>query len=253
MSLLRNITRGLRSLFRKEQVDQELNEELGAYLEMAAEEKMKQGMSRKEALRAVRLERGNLEGTKEVVRSAGWESFVETMWRDLRYGLRVLRKNPGFTAVAVLTLGLGIGLNTAIFTLFDALTLRPLPIRDPTAVVNIYQHIQDKAGGYRSFSYPEFVALRESNGVFSGLIAYSWVPAEIVMPNRSTVDGAEEAHGLIVTANYFQLLGGEVAFGRPFLPEEDEAGGAHAVIVLSTNSGQSTSILTGRLSERVSR
>ena len=94
MSLLRNIRGGVRSLFRKEQVDRELDEELRAYQEMAAEEKMKDGMSRKEALRVVRLERGSLEVTKEVVRTGNWESLVETCWRDLRYGLRVLRKNP---------------------------------------------------------------------------------------------------------------------------------------------------------------
>src|SRR5579863_9551971 len=109
MSMLRNIASGLRSLLRKERVSQELDEELNAFLEMAAQEKMKQGMSRKDALRAVRLEQGNLEVTKEVVRSAGWESLLETCWRDLRFGLRTLRKTPGFTATAIVTLSLGIG------------------------------------------------------------------------------------------------------------------------------------------------
>lgn len=131
MSLLRNVARGLRSLFRKEQVNRELNEEMGTYLEMAAAEKMKDGMSQKEALRAVRLEQGTLEVTKEIVRSVGWESFLETCWRDVRFGVRTLLKSPAFTTVVVLTLALGIGANTAIFTLIDAVILRSLPVANP--------------------------------------------------------------------------------------------------------------------------
>ena len=142
MSLLRNITKGLRGLFRKEQVSEELGEEINGFLEMATEEKMKQGMRQKEAVRAVLLERGSVEYGKEIVRSGGWEFFVEMCWRDLHYGARMLRKNPGFALVAILTLALGIGANTAIFSVVYTVLLKALPYPQADRLVMVYENVQ---------------------------------------------------------------------------------------------------------------
>ncbi len=176
MSLLRSLSDGLRSLLRKGQVSQELDEELNGFLEMAAEEKVKQGMSRKEALRVVRLERGSLEVTKEVVRSAGWESFVETCWQDLRFAARMLGKNPGFAAAAVVTIALGVGINVGIFSILNGAALRLLPIPRAEQLVSVSQiflqrTIRNTHGETSMFSYSEYLDYRDHNHVFSGLVA----------------------------------------------------------------------------------
>src|SRR6266550_3251800 len=186
MSLLRSIASGLRSLFRKERVEGDLDEELRGFLDMAAQEKMKEGMSSKDALRAVRLERGSLEVTKEVVRSAGWESVMETYWQDLRFGLRVLTKNPGFTTVAVLTLALGIGANAAIFNTANAALWRTLPVgvAEELRRSGIFSDVITRTDDGLSFSY---------NG-----------------------SGAERVVGEVVSPNFFAFLGIRPALGQGF-------------------------------------
>src|SRR6266481_182112 len=179
MPTLRTIVDGLRSLFRKQRVDAELDEELRGFLEMAAEEKMKQGASRKGALRAVRLELGNIEAAKEVVRDARWESFPETCWQDLRFALRMLRKNPGFTTVAVLTLALGIGANTAMFTLIDAVMLKSLPVPNPTQLYRLGDNNNccvmtgtQNQGSFVLYSYPLYEDLLDHTAEFTDLAAF---------------------------------------------------------------------------------
>jgi predicted permease len=228
MSFLRNITKGLRSLFRKEQVDRELDEELAAYLEMEAAEKMRQGVSRKDALREVRLERGSLEVTKEIVRSGAWESFVETCWQDLRFAARTLHKSPSFTAVAVLTLALSIGANTAIFSIINGLMLRTLPVRDPGQLVELL-HQYPGEPAFNGFSWDAYRIMRDGNHVFSDLIVGSLnfvtVRADKLQPQTVFVGSVGET--------FFQTLGVRPAAGRLIGPEDVHMGYHSPVAVVS--------------------
>ena len=226
MSLLRSIAGGLRSLFRKEQVSQELDEELNGFLELAAEEKMKQGMSRNDALRAVRLERGNLEVSKEAVRAAGWESIVETCWQDLRFGARMLRKSPGFTVVAVLTLTLGIGATTAIFSVVDAVLLRPLPYRDPSRLVSLYED-RTRDGFPRKEFTPANYADCKTQQIFEDISA----GVEDFFNLSASGGDPEKLMGERFTWNIFPLLGVKPLLGRVFQAEEDRPGFEHVTLI----------------------
>ena len=223
MSLLRNLATGLRSLFRREQARQELNEELGAYLEMAAAEKMKEGMSRKEALRTARLELGSLEMSTEELRSAGWESFVEPFWQDLRHAIRLLRRSPVFTIVAMVSLALGIGANTAIFQLIDAVRLRSLPVKEPSELVTV--QLSDKTGirGHQTTSYSVLTnliweKLRDNQDVFSGVLAWD-------SNNFNLAPGGEVrlAQGLFVSGDFFRVLGVQPHAQQPSKPRPFES------------------------------
>ena len=248
MSLFRNFATGLRSLFRKNQVDRELEEELAAYLEMEAAEKMRQGVSRKDALREVRLERGSLEVTKEIVRSGGWEFFVETCWHDVLFGLRMLAKSPGFTATAVLTLVLGIGANTSIFSLLNAVMLQSIPVRHPEQLVvlrwSVHELPEESNIGTSSygdclwvpgvhqscsFSYPMYKAILARTSVFSSVLAMAGAGQLDLSGNGP----ASLVGGELVSGNYFDTLGVSSALGRTLAPSDDQPG-ATPVIVLSS-------------------
>jgi putative ABC transport system permease protein len=147
--------------------------------------------------------------------------------RDLRYSLRTLRKNPGFTVVAVIALALGIGVNTSIFSLYNALALRPLPVKDPGRVVRLFQtHFGESGAGV--FSYPEYVDYRDRNPVLSGVAAWSWASAVM-----GSGDRVEDVKAMFVSGNYFDVLRADTAAGRTFVPEEDRTPDSHPVVVLS--------------------
>jgi len=210
MSLLRSITSGLRALLRKERAEGELDEELRGFLDMAAEEKMKQGMSRKEALRAVRLDRGRADVAKEEVRSAGWESFVETCWQDLRFGLRTLRKSPGFTTLAVLTLALGIGANTVIFSAVYAVLLKPLPFKDSDRLVFIEKKNPPRGWTRNPISPAEILAWRDQSGAFEDIAAYTLQTCVLTGAGEAEEDPCE-----VISSNLFPLLAVAPSRGRP--------------------------------------
>src|SRR5262249_52311295 len=126
---------GLRSLLRSHQAEEDLNHELREFLNACIDQKLRAGMDLADAARAARLEIGSMEAVKDRVRDVGWESMIESAWRDTRYAIRGLRKSPGFASAAVLTLALGIGATTAIFSLLDTVMLRFLPVEDPESLV----------------------------------------------------------------------------------------------------------------------
>jgi predicted permease len=228
MTLLRKLADGLRSLFRKAAVCQELDEELDGFLEMAVQEKMKSGMLRAEALRAVRLERGTTEITREIVLSAGWGFFVETCWRDLCFGVRVLRKTPGFTAVAILTLALGIGAVTAIFSIVDTILLKPLAYKDPgklyaaseSAVkfAAIYPRIPVNASHFRSWQ--EQCRYCESGALLN--------PASFNLTGKGD---PEVVDGATCTWPLFHVLCVQPQLGRTFEESDDQPGASNFVVI----------------------
>ena len=218
--------------FRRNYWDGERARELEAYLDLETQENIARGMTPVEASYAARKKLGNLTQIREEIYTMNSIGFLEILWQDLRYGFKALAKNPGFTAVAVLTLGLGIGVNTTVFTAFNAIALKPLPVKDPDSLVRLEQWFEHGGRGdiQYAFSYPEYLYFRDHNRAFSNLIAVSW---PVLVLDSSPSGELRNLAGQLVSQDYFTGFGVGAVLGRTFLSEEQQVSGAHPVIVLS--------------------
>ncbi len=216
----------LTNLFGREKKEDELDSELQSFLEFAEARHRERGASPEEAYRAARLELGGAEQVKETVRDAWAGALLDSLWRDVRYGVRALRRNPGFTLVVVLTLALGIGANTAIFSLVHGVLLAPLGYDDPDRLALVWFRY-DAAGQTRNpGSGPELLDLRERSRRFKSF-AGIWSTT-----GSLTGEGdPEQVRVGLVTANFFEVLGAQPAIGRAFVPEEEGAEGAGAILL----------------------
>jgi len=205
--------------FNRQRKDHELLKEIESHLQMHIEDNLRMGMTPEEARRQAMIKLGGVELTKEGCRDQRSLLWVETLLQDVRYGARMLRKNPVFTAVAVLTLALGIGINAGIFTILNAAAFRPLPLKSSDQLVSLFQSFDASRGqihrnvyGDRNrVSYSEYKAYRDNNRVFSGLIAYA--------PSVTATLGGERPQpvsGALVSWNYFDVLKAHPSLGRGF-------------------------------------
>ena len=231
---LRILAARFRRLFAKqetrEQEEFEIDEEIRAHLRQLTERYVAQGMSRADAMAAARRQFGNLAVHQEDRHETQSINWLENLWRDVRYGVRQLRRNPLFTTVAIATLAIGIGANTAVFTLLDQLVLRLLPVQDPSRLVMIWPEGPNfgNNNGNRVVSYPFCSDLRKSPALESVMCAYNtW--------ETISIDGSSESLNTeLVSGNYFDTLGVKPAVGRVFHSTlDDQVYSGHPSIVLS--------------------
>jgi putative ABC transport system permease protein len=215
----------IRSLVRRRTVESELNEELLFHLERQIAENVKSGMTPGDARRSALIEFGGVESMKEECREARKASWIHDFAQDVRYAGRVLRKSPGFAAIAILTLALGIGANSAIFSVVNATLLKPLPFRHPEKVVALWQ--TESAPGSYPLTGEDYLDWKAQNHTFESLSLYSWP-----LSANATVGDVPEGATLVRTeANFFSLLGVSPQIGRTFATSEGQTGKSHVAIL----------------------
>jgi len=243
MSVGRRFGSWLKSIVRRERLESDMDAELRFHIEQRADDWMRdadsKGMTREEALRRARLEFGAVDKVKEECREARGASWVESLTQDLRFGVRTMRRSPGFTAVAVLSLGLGIGANTAIFTLINDILLKSLPVRDPQRLVTFGKEsgagiVDGISGSIDLFPYDFFKSLQAQDEAFQDITAYSsFQPSATVRRNDVPNSGVTTAVTHLVAGNFFDVLGAEPLMGRTLEPSDDNGAASRPVAVIS--------------------
>jgi hypothetical protein len=219
-----------RLLFRRERLEDELDAEVISYFDTMVDRYMEQGMSREEAQRSARMKFEGPEQVKEKVREARMGTVLEATLKDVRYALRMLRRNPGFVAVAICSLAIGIGATSAIYSIADAMLLRPLSVPRANDMIAVSPVSDQVFSGLNLISYPDYKDFRERNRTFEGLSATSYSFFGFA-PDRTTLPRMK--FGMFVSGNFFHVLDVEPRIGRGFRPDEDQAAGRDAVVVLS--------------------
>ena len=227
MSLWRQLVHGSRVLFRREDADRDLDDEVRHYLDQATAAHIARGLSPADALRAARIEIGGTAAVRETVRTHGWEHVVGSIVADLRYAARMLRKNPVFTIVVVTVISLGTGAVTTVFSAMNTLLFRPIPGTTGDAPLVTLSR-RNAEGETLAASYPYVEHLRTRSRTLDEIAVWSKVNLTV-----QAGDQGAPAYGELVSANYFAALGARPAVGRFFLPEEGRTPMTHPVIVLS--------------------
>jgi putative ABC transport system permease protein len=216
----------LRALFRRPSMERELDEELRAHLQRQVDRHRQSGLTLEEAQRRARLEFGGLEQVKEDCRDARGVGFLVSLLQDVRFSLRILRKTPTVTAVALLSLALGIGANAGIFSLINTVMLRALPVQRPEELAQIKFHSPGSPDMRRTFTNPIWEQVRDHQDALSGVFA--WSPTTFDLANGGEV---RRIHGIYASGGYFETLGVQAAAGRLLTPEDDRRGCAGAAVL----------------------
>jgi predicted permease len=238
--LIRSVSSGIKSLFRPGKRNAEIEAEVRSFFESAVDHKMRQGMNREDAERAARTEIGSTEMVRHKVWAAGWESHAESLWNDVRYGFRQILRSPSLSIVAMLSLALGIGANTAIFTVIDDLLLKQLPVHDPRMLVSFGDGSDNgiiassSPGAYDIFPYDFYRRIAGNRDEFEGICAFASFPAMVSVRTGSGTGGsATQAIGHLVSGTFFSVLEAQPLIGRVFNPDDTATVGRNPVAVIS--------------------